>query len=498
MFSKVQQIITGISSTRQLLARLEAEHRRFEQERQRFEQDREQWRQERLELLRRIEELEAENKKLRDQLALNSKNSSNPPSTDKSRNTQSLRKRSGRSAGGQAGHEGHHLAFSETPDHVERHSPVLCEACGGDLSHEAIHGTLRRQVFEIPPLRFKVTEHQVERKICPCCYHVNAFPFPAGVDAPTQYGPRAKALAVYLNQYQFLPFDRCQQFFADLLGQPLSASTIYESVSQAAEGLSSFQQEVAETLIAAKVVHFDETSLFENKQRRWLHSASTGRLTFYFIHDKRGTEGMNAAGILPRFENIALHDHWESYNHYPCAHGFCNAHHLRELTRAHEQENRPWAQEMIELLLEIKTQVDQAKAHHQTQLRPKQLEGFHQKYRSLTQKALQGYPSVPQEKKRGRPKQSKSKNLLDRLILYENQTLLFMHDFKVPFDNNQAERDVRMVKLKQKISGGFRSPDGAQAFCTVRGAISTARKQGRSVLELLTQALHPPLVPSLS
>ena len=269
-------------------------------------------------------------------------------------------------------------------------------------------------------------------------------------------------------------------------------------MSQAAEGLSPFQQEVAETLIEAEVVHFDETSLFENKQRRWLHSASTARWTFYFIHDKRGQAGMDAAGILPKFENTAIHDHWESYNRYPCAHGFCNAHHLRELTRAVEQENALWAQEMIDLLLEIKEQVEQTKAHGQAQLSASQLERFHQKYHALTQKALQGYPDLLPKKKRGRPKQSKSKNLLDRLILYENETLLFMHDFQVPFDNNQAERDVRMVKLKQKISGGFRSPDGSEAFCIIRGAISTARKQGRSVLELLTQALHPTLVPSLT
>jgi transposase len=490
MLSKVQQYMTSISSIPDLLES-------FQEERQRFEEEREQWKQERLALLKRIEVLEAENKKLRDQLALNSQNSSKPPSTDQSRNTKSLRKRNGRSPGGQPGHEGNHLAFSESPDHVELHSPNTCETCGEGLSDVAVQATLKRQVFDIPPLKLEVTEHQMEQKICPCCQHLNQSTFPAGVEAPTQYGPRVKGLAVYLNQYQFIPFDRCHQFFEDLLGQPLSAATIYQSVQQAAHWLYPFQQQVAEALIQSEVVHFDETSLFENKQRRWLHSASTMQMTFYFIHDKRGKVGMDAAGILPEFENTAIHDHWESYNQYECAHGFCNAHHLRELVRAYEQENALWAQEMIDLLLETKELVDQAKANGQSALSPAQLDHFQQRYRDITQEALKLYPQVPQKKKRGRPKQTKAKNLLDRLILYEKGTLLFMHDFRVPFDNNQAERDVRMVKLKQKISGGFRTSEGSQAFCTIRGAISTARKQEKSILELLTQALHPTLVPAL-
>ena len=465
MLSKFQKkYINSISSTSLLEVLQEAC--------QLFEEEREQWKKERLKLLerleienKRIEALETENKQLRDQLALNSQNSSKPPSTDQSRKNKSLRKSRGRSRGGQPGHKGHHLAFSESPDHVEPHFVNTCETCGEDLSQVAVEATHKRQVFDLPALQLEVTEHQVEQKICPCCRHLNHSSFPAGIEAPTQYGPRIKGLAVYLNQYQFLPFDRCQQFFEDLFSQPLNAATIYASLQQAAHRLYPFQQQVAEALIQAEVVHFDETSLFENKQRRWLHSASTEELTFYFIHDKRGQAGMDAAGILPQFEKTAIHDHWESYQHYECDHGFCNAHHLRELTRAYQQEKALWAQEMSDLLVEIKEQVDQAKFKEQSALSPIQLDHFRQRYRDITQEALKLYPPPPQTKKRGRPKQSKAKNLLDRLILYEKESLLFMDDFRVPFDNNQAERDVRMVKLKQKISGGFRTAEGSRAFC---------------------------------
>ena len=486
MLSTVQKYIDSLSSIPHLEALQEAC--------QLFEKEREQWKQERLALLKRIEALEAENKQLRDQLALNSQNSSKPPSSDPSRKNKSLRKSRGRSRGGQPGHKGHHLPFSESPDHVEPHFVSTCEACGEDLSQVMVEARHKRQVFDLPPLQLEVTEHQVEQKICPCCRHLNRSSFPAGIEAPTQYGPRIKGLAVYLNQYQFLPFDRCQQFFEDLFGQPLNAATIYASLQQAAQRLNPLQQQVAEALIQAEVVQFDETSLFENKQRRWLHSASTEELTFYFIHDKRGRAGMDAAGILPQFEKTAIHDHWESYQHYECDHGFCNAHHLRELTRAYEQEKAFWAQEMSDLLVEIKEQVDQAKFKEQSALNPVLLDHFRQRYRDITQEALKLYPPPPQTKKRGRPKQSKAKNLLDRLILYEyeKETLLFMDDFRVPFDNNQAERDIRMVKLKQKISGGFRTAEGSQAFCTIRGAISTTRKQGKSIFEMLTQALSLP------
>ena len=285
MLSKVQKYIDSISSIPHLKAHQEA----F----QLFEKEREQWKQERLALLKRIEALEAENKQLRDQLALNSQNSSKPPSSDASRKSKSLRKSRSRSRGGQPGHKGHHLAFSESPDRMELHFVNTCEACGEDLTKVTVESTLKRQVFDLPSLQLEVTEHQVEQKICPCCEHLNHSTFPAGVSAPTQYGPRIKGLAVYLHHYQFLPFERCQQCFENLFGHSPSVATIHESLRQAAQSLHSLQQQVAQALIQSPLVHFDETSLFENKQRRWLHSASTEQMTFYFIHDKRGKAGMD-------------------------------------------------------------------------------------------------------------------------------------------------------------------------------------------------------------
>ena len=295
MLSKVQKYIDSISSTPHIEALQEAC--------QLFEKEREQWKQERLELLKRIEVLETENKRievleaeikqLRDRLALNSQNSSKPPSTDVSRKSKSSGKSKGRSRRGQPGHQGHHLAFSESPDHVEPHFVNTCEACGEDLSKVTFEATLKRQVFDLSSLQLEVTEHQVEQKICPCCEHLNHSTFPAGVSAPTQYGARIKGLAVYLHHYQFLPFERCRQCFEYLFGQSPSVATIHESLRQAAHLPHPLQQQVAQALIQSPLVHFDETSLFENKQRRWLHSASSKQMTFYFIHDKRGKAGMD-------------------------------------------------------------------------------------------------------------------------------------------------------------------------------------------------------------
>ena len=274
MLSKVQKYIDSLSS----IPHLEA----FQEACQLFEKEREQWKQERLALLKGIEALEAENKQLRDQLALNSQNSSKPPSSDQSRKNKSLRKSRGRSRGGQPGHKGHHLPFSESPDHVERHFVNTCETCGEDLSKVAVEATHKRQVFDLPALQLEVTEHQVEQKICPCCRHLNRSSFPAGIEGPTQYGPRIKGLAVYLNQYQFLPFDRCQQFFEDLFGQPLNAATIYASLQQAAHRLYPFQQQVAEALIQAEVVHFDETSPSSNKETRTPQTEQSQKFTRSF------------------------------------------------------------------------------------------------------------------------------------------------------------------------------------------------------------------------
>ncbi len=242
-------------------------------------------------------------------------------------------------------------------------------------------------------------------------------------------------------------------------------------------------------------MRFDETGYYENGKRHWLHNASTEEYTYYFPHQKRGKEGMDESGILPYFHGYGVYDHWKAYFKYTdLTHVLCNVHHLRELICAYEQNNCEWANELKTLLLEIKAKVDEYKENGKLFLEPYIKEHYHQKYRHILTNALTLYLSKYDDKgppKRGRKKQSKSKNLLDRLLEFEKETLLFMEDFKVPFDNNLAERDIRMVKTQQKISGCFRSAEGAKYFCRIRGFISTVKKQGKNVLDYLTLAIRP-------
>jgi len=256
--------------------------------------------------------------------------------------------------------------------------------------------------------------------------------------------------------------------FADLFGQPLSQGTLLNANQECFEQLAGRETRIKQEIQQAAVVNFDETGLSENGKRIWLHSASTETHTHYFAHPKRGKESIQAAGILPYFQGSAVHDHWESYQSFEnCEHSFCNGHHLRELVRAIEQDDAQWAREMKRLLLDVKTTVDTAKDEGKLELSTSQIDDFNHQYRDIIDWGLQPYLTQPMANtppKRGRKKQSKSKNLLDRLDKYQTETLRFMTDFRVPFDNNQAERDIRLTKVKQKISGSFRSANGTPHF----------------------------------
>lgn len=445
----------------------------------------------------RIEELEADNKRLRDQLHLDSSNSSLPPSSDKGRGaraTRSLRTRSGRKPGGQDGHPGTTLNPVEQPDHIVVHPVSRCVACGADLSATPVTRLEKRQVFELPSVRLDVTEHQAELKYCPCCAHESQGAFPAEVQQPVQYGARMKGLLVYFHHGQLLPYERTTAVVEDLVGQPVSQGTLLTATHACAARLAETEGRVKQALQQAPVVHVDETGLYEQGRRIWLHSASTPDLTYYFPHAKRGQAAMQAAEVLPEFQGVAIHDHWEAYQQFEqCDHAFCNAHHLRELQRALDQDQAAWAEEMKTLLLDIKEQVDHAKAAGQAALAPDQIAHFQTQYRGIVDQALQPYLCAPPTitpATRGRRKQAKTKNLLDRFDRYQSETLRFMTDFRVPFDNNLAERDLRMIKVKQKISGTFRSPEGTRAFCRIRGFISTVKKQGKNVLEALTNTFN--------
>lgn len=454
-------------------------------------------------LLARIEALEERTKKLENQLKKDSRNSSKPPSGDGfKKRTKSLRKKSERPSGGQPGHAGHTLEWRETVDEVVLHEVSECQGCGQSLTSVGAIDHELRQVHELPPLQLQVIEHQAEIKCCPACESLTRGAFPADVNSQVQYGSGVRGLMVYLQDAQLLPSARTRDVLSEVFDCEVSEGTLYNAREKCFEQLESVEAQIKAGVQAASVGHFDETGLRVNGKLWWLHVASTELLTYYFVHPKRGREAMDAMGILPHFTGISVHDGWRSYAHYDCRHSLCNAHHLRELRFIGERYEQAWADEMMTLLVDIKTQVDVAKAEAASGLTPAQLTDFEQTYQTLLADGFQANPTPPVEKeapkKRGRPKQSPPKNLLDRLQKHQAAVLAFMYDFRVPFDNNQAERDIRMMKLKQKISGCFRSPEGARQFCRIRGYISTLRKQGLTVLDALKSVfLNNPILPAL-
>jgi transposase len=451
-------------------------------------------------LTTRVAELEA-------RLAKDSHNSSKPPSSDglaKPPKTQSLRAKSGRKPGGQPGHAGHTLERTETPNRIETHAPDRCAGCGTSL--EAVEGTLqeRRQVFDLPPLALEVTEHRTEAKQCPRCGVLTVGTFPEGVDQPVQYGAGVKALAVYLRTHHFLPYDRSSELMADLFGSAPSPGTIQTALEECARRLEPVETVIRKALEKAELAHFDETGVRIEGKLWWLHSASTGSLTHYAVHAKRGQAATRAIGILPAFAGRAIHDGWSAYFVYPCLHGLCNAHHLRELTFLVERYAQGWAGRMKALLIEIHDRVEIVRAQGGDQLSGFSLLEFEARYAALLEAGrletagLSEPPEPEGRTKRGPKKQHPAKNLLDRLRRYRAETLAFMYDFAVPFDNNLAERDLRMMKVQQKVSGCFRTQAGAEGFCRIRGYVSTIRKQGQTVLTHLRQVfLGHPFVPSL-
>jgi len=435
--------------------------------------------------------LEKRIKALEDKQKKTSRNSSKPPSGDGfGKRTKSLRKKSGRPSGGQKGHPGSTLEWREAVDEVKTHPVDECSSCGASLVAIPVIGHESRQVHELPELRLRVIEHQAEVKCCGECEAISRAAFPVDVSAGVQYGSGVRGLMVYLLEAQLLPSQRTCEVLSEVFGCEVSEGTLYNVRAQCFEQLAPVEAQIKAAIEAAAVIHCDETGLRVNSKLWWLHVASTAQLTYYFVHPKRGREAINEQGVLPNFNGISVHDGWASYFWYDCAHSLCNAHHLRELRFIVERYEQPWAAAMMTLLSTIKRQVDSAKAAGESELSAKQLRDFEQQYQRRLTEGFEANPPPPVDadasKKRGRTKQSPPKNLLDRLDLHDTAVLAFMFDFRVPFDNNQAERDVRMMKLKQKISGCFRSATGARQFCRTRGYISTLRKQGLSVLDALT------------
>lgn len=430
---------------------------------------------------------------LEKRLSKDSSNSSKPPSSDGlKRKPKSEREKSGKKPGGQEGHPGKYLARVNNPDYVVNHTPEICNGCGCSLG--TISGTCveTRQVFDIPQPKIKVTEHRVEVKCCPCCGNACRASFPENVKGPVQYGERAQALMVYFSHQHYIPVNRVCQIFEDVFGTSISPGTCANIDLRLFKQLESFEASLKTYLLAEQVLHFDETGIRCSKKLHWVHVTSSDTATLYFFHKKRGKEAMDEIGIIPQFQGKGVHDHWFPYFSYQqIQHSLCNAHHLRELTYMHEQEKEDWAKEMKNFLIRAKVTVEQAVENGVKAFSEDFLVELDQQYTKILLSAEeyhQNLAPLPQ-KKRAKPKQRDGKNLLDRLRGKRDCVLRFIRDFSVPFTNNLGERDIRMVKLKQKIAGCFREFDGGRLFCRIRSYISTARKQEWNIWNSLAEAI---------
>lgn len=443
-------------------------------------------------LHRQIEQLSSRVVDLEARLSKDSHNSSKPPSSDGAAkpSPKSLRPASNKRSGGQPGHPGATLRFSEQPDETKDYVPAQCSECGTSLAAEPSTPVERRQVQDLPPMRILAVEHRVHTRLCPCCGHLNRADFPAGVDAPVQYGPQIKALGVYLMSYQLLPFERAAQCLRDLFGVSLSEGTLSRVHQIGFDRLEGISQQIKEALTRAQLAHFDETGVRVANKLHWLHVASNSLLTYYQVHPKRGREATETIGILPAFKGTACHDGWQTYLSYSCAHSLCNAHHLRELLFLSEEQGFLWAHAMADLLRKIKKTVEKSKEAGHLELAASQIAEFEARYDALVAQGYQAHPLLPRVGRRGPPKKSQGRQLAERLSKYKDHALAFMKDFTLPFDNNQAERDIRMSKTRLKISGCFRTEQGAKVFCRIRGYISTMLKQGHNALAVLNQLLN--------
>ena len=427
---------------------------------------------------------------LANRLNLNSKNSSKPPSSDPNRKKRQKNK-TDKKPGGQKGHVGKTLEKVDDPDKIEISKVDRSKL---PLARYREAGFDARQVFDIDISRV-VTEYRAQIIEDD---NGNRFvaPFPEGVTKAVQYGTSLKSHSVYMSQYQLVPYNRIQDHFADQLNIPVSEGSIFNFNKEAFQRLANFETWVKDQLASSDLAHADETGINIGGKRHWLHCVSNGFWTLYYPHKKRGTDAMNDMGILPRFQGILCHDHWKPYYKFDCTHALCNAHHLRELTRAWEQDNQQWAKNMKNLLETINSKVNDAGGA----LDAKESQKYRLKYRALFKEAEIECPEPirPNKKgKRGRIKRSKSRNLLERLRDYEQDALRFMDNEHVPFSNNLGENDIRMTKVQQKISGCFRSMDGAHIFCRVRSYLSSCRKHGiksSHALELLFNGKLPDFI----
>jgi transposase len=425
----------------------------------------------------------------------NSRNSSKPPSSDGLNKPapKSLRVAGENTTGGQKGHPGRTLSQATEPDKVVVHGvPDQCQSCDRKLPFAYVSET--RQVFELPVLQFEVTEHHVMQSIC-SCGHVHTAEFPSGVNASVQYGPRAQAAMVHLNQNHAVSVQRTAALMKDFFGLPVSQATVIKAGVASAAILKPTAEAIGQAAVNAEVLHADETGLRVAKKLHWLHVLATHTLTWMGCHPKRGTEAFDALALLQQFKGVLVHDGWMPYKALQCQHALCNAHHLRELTYLLEELGQAWAGDMIELLshashLDNVNCADGQSPKYDSKKYQGDVRDLRDLYDAILAQAQVDNPVMLSTGKRGRPKQSKATNLIGRLCDYREDVWRFMTQPDVPFTNNLAEQTVRMPKVKQKVAGCFRTLKGAQTYCVIRSYCATMQKQGANVFESLVAAFN--------
>ena len=444
-----------------------------------------------------VTELSQRIKELTERLGMNSRNSSKPPSSDNFEKPapKSLRSPSGKKTGGQPGHPGSHLDITADPDEVIMHMPHACFGCPQrDIcASRACVGEIRKVVDAV--VTVKVTAHQSLVLDCPLHGISRKGEFPEDVKASVQYGENLQALTIAMNTVGAVSLNRTQEILAGVFGIPLSTGTIVNMVNRCADGLAGILDVIREKVATSEVGHFDETGTSVAGKKHWVHSASSLLFTYLTVNAKRGHQGMEAGQVLPWFLGIAVHDCWLPYWKYSrILHALCCAHLLRELVAAQERHpGQEWAAEFKKLLLGMKAAKEQAVEMGESKLSEERLQEFSQEYDKIITKGRSENPPPPEDGnaagKRGRKKKGKTLALIERLETHKASVCLFVNNFDVPFDNNLAERDIRMVKTKTKVSGCFRSLEGAENYLKIMSYVGTVKKHGRSAYDAIKQSL---------
>jgi len=439
---------------------------------------------------KQIIKLEARVAELERQVKSNSRNSSKPPSSDGLRKPKSLRQ-SGGKKGAPHGHKGHTLCAVETPDHIVHHRVTICENCQTNLDNVPVLSTESRQVFDIPPIQMEVTEHWGEQKVCSTCGHKNQSSFCEEARTHVQYGNRIKSLLTYLNVYHLVPIERTQVILEDLTGHRISEATILSHQNDLHKKLGPIEEEIHEKLLASSRMNHDESGVRVEGKLHWLLVASNDEFTSYHVSQYRGEKAFSEHNLLPAYEGTVVHDCWKPYfnEDYNVTHALCGTHLIRECRSIHEHDKQEWACEMSDFLLKVCHVGNEAKDLGQP-VSSEVIADMEKTYDMILERGQAEIPKKPvlDTPKRGRPAKSKAENLLERFTIHKQAVLRSLQDLNVPFSNNRAEQDIRMIKVKQKISGSFRTINGARIFARIRGFISTIRKQGKDVMTSLSEA----------